>query len=128
MGSFSFLRSPLLSTLVLFILLRPLFTALSSASCCYIGSGKEKTSLYDHAARTQGDLFFPVVFESFGAFGPGAVRFISKLVDEASTSGRQWMIKHLNLSFTVPFPLLYNWGKLTFCLLLLALRELEQII
>ena len=32
---------------------------------------QEKISLYSNAAQTQGALFFPVVFESFGAFGPG---------------------------------------------------------
>ena len=44
---------------------------------------KEKNSSYAYAAQRQGSLFFPSVFESFGTFGPEAIRFLSKLADEA---------------------------------------------
>jgi len=40
---------------------------------------KEKNSSYAYAAQSQGSLFFPSVFESFGTFGPEAIKFISKL-------------------------------------------------
>ena len=48
---------------------------------------QEKTRLYGHAAQIQGAIFFPAVFETFGAFGPSVVKFISKLVDEATAGG-----------------------------------------
>ena len=42
---------------------------------------KEKNSSYAYAAQSQGSLFFPSVFESFGTFGPEAIKFISKLAE-----------------------------------------------
>jgi hypothetical protein len=48
---------------------------------------QEKRQLYLHAAQTQGALFFPVIIESFGTFGPGSISFISRLAEEATNSG-----------------------------------------
>jgi len=47
----------------------------------------EKRSQYLHAAELQGAKFYPVVVESFGAFGEGAVLFLAKLSEEIVAGG-----------------------------------------
>lgn len=44
---------------------------------------KQKDSLYQQRATSQGASFFPFVVETFGAFGKKAQSFISKLQDES---------------------------------------------
>ena len=48
---------------------------------------KEKFQQFSYAARLQGADFFPVILDSFGAFGSEASRFITKLADEAKSGG-----------------------------------------
>ena len=51
-----------------------------------LGREKLKNRLYLQRAQTNGSRFFPVVFESYGAFGPQAREFIRLLDDEAGTN------------------------------------------
>lgn len=48
---------------------------------------KQKDSLYQQRATSQGASFFPFVVETFGAFGKKAQSFISKLQDESLANG-----------------------------------------
>ena len=48
---------------------------------------KEKTRLYGMAAVEMGAKFYPCILDSFGAFGPGLVKFIGTLLDEFLGSG-----------------------------------------
>ena len=89
----------------------------------------EKNTLYAYAAQCQGALFFPIIFDSFGTFGPSAINFISKLADEAISSGKSVVDdQHIKPTSTVPSPFAYNQGMRTFFSTPLAYRELELVI
>jgi len=47
---------------------------------------RDKNNLYLHSAQILGALFFPLVFDTYGTFGPSAISFISKLAEEATAS------------------------------------------
>ena len=47
----------------------------------------QKDSMYLERSRAQGKLFFPLVFESFGAIGKRCMQFISLLTEEGAGNG-----------------------------------------
>jgi len=52
---------------------------------------RDKIQSYGHAAILEGADFLPTVFETFGAVGPSAVKFINRLADEVIGNGTSTM-------------------------------------
>ena len=48
---------------------------------------REKSQIYNHAATSKGCLFFPSIFDTFGAFSPGTTNLIGRIVDEGMGNG-----------------------------------------
>ena len=61
--------------------------AVHPAAPSYLNREREKVQLYQHAAQSRGSLFFASIFDSFGAFSPGTLNLISKIVDEGVANG-----------------------------------------